>query len=134
MDKGAIIAAYVGIGMGVTIAVSFLLIIPIEWVVWILTIPAGLLIGYYANQRSDRRAGPWSRILVNGVDAAFITGLTIAALRVQPVVVTLAMYFALQGVDLLLAPNPVSMGEKGHWIYHLAGRVGPIPGALFTIT
>ncbi len=80
VDKGAIIAAYVGIGMGVTIAVSFLLIIPIEWVVWILTIPAGLLIGYYANQRSNRRAGPWSRILVNGVYAAFITGLTMAAM------------------------------------------------------
>lgn len=80
VDKGAIIAAYVGIGMGVTIAVSFLLIIPIEWVVWILTIPAGLLIGYYANQRSDRRAGPWSRIIVNGVFAAFVTGLTMAVM------------------------------------------------------
>ena len=63
VDRGAITAAYVGIGMAVTIAMSFLLIIPIEWVVWILAIPAGLLIGYYANQRSDRRAGPWSRIL-----------------------------------------------------------------------
>jgi hypothetical protein len=66
--------------MAVTIAVSFLLIIPIEWVVWVLTIPAGLLIGYYANQRSDRRAGPWSRIIVNGVFAAFVTGLTTAAM------------------------------------------------------
>lgn len=80
MDRGAIMAAYVGIGMAVTIAMSFLLIIPIEWVVWVLAIPAGLLIGYYANQRSDRRAGPWNRILINGVFAALVTGLTTAAM------------------------------------------------------
>jgi ribose transport system permease protein len=47
--------------------------------------------------------------------------------------VTLALYFALQGIDLLLAPNPVSLGEENRWIYHLAGKVGPIPGAVFTI-
>jgi hypothetical protein len=80
VDRGAIMAAYVGIGVAVTIAMSFLLIIPIEPVVWALAIPAGLLIGYYANQRSDRRAGPWRRILVNGVFAAFVTGLTTAVL------------------------------------------------------
>ena len=80
VDRGAIIAAYVGIGMAVTIAMSFLLIIPIEAVVWLLAIPVGLLIGYYANQRSDRRAGPWRRILVNGVFAAFVAGLTTAAM------------------------------------------------------
>jgi hypothetical protein len=80
VDRGAITAAYVGIGMAVTIAISFLLIIPIEPIVWLLTIPSGLLIGYYANQRSNRRAGPWGRILVNGVFAAFVTGLTAAIL------------------------------------------------------
>jgi hypothetical protein len=80
VDRGAITAAYVGIGMAVTIVVSFLLIIPIEPVVWLLAVPSGLLIGYYANQRSDRRAGPWSRIIVNGLFAAVVTGLTTAAL------------------------------------------------------
>ena len=80
VDRGAITAAYVGMGMAVTIAASFLLIIPIEPIIWLLAIPSGLLIGYYANQRSDRRAGPWSRILRNGVFAAFVTGLTSAAL------------------------------------------------------
>ena len=39
-----------------------------------------LLIGYYANQRSDRRAGPWRRILVNGLFAGLVTGLTLAVL------------------------------------------------------
>ena len=80
VDRGAITAAYVGIGMAVTIVISFLLIIPIEPVVWLLAVPSGLLIGYYANQRSDRRAGPWKRILVNGLFAAVVTGLTTAAL------------------------------------------------------
>lgn len=80
VDRGAITAAYVGIGMAVTVVVSFLLIIPIEWVIWILALPSGLLIGYYANQRSDRRAGPWARILVNGLFAGAVTGLTAAAL------------------------------------------------------
>jgi hypothetical protein len=80
VDRGAITAAYVGIGVAITVAVSFLLIIPIEPVIWLLTIPSGLVIGYYANQRSDRRAGPWPRILSNGLFASFITGLTYAGL------------------------------------------------------
>ena len=80
VDRGAITAAYVGIGMAITIAVSFILIIPIEPIIWLLTVPAGLLIGYYANQRSDRRAGPWSRILRNGVFAGAVTGLSFAVL------------------------------------------------------
>jgi len=80
VDRGAITAAYVGIGMAVTIAISFLLIIPIEPIVWLLSLPTGLLIGYYANQRSNRRAGPWGRILVNGIFAAFITGVAAAVL------------------------------------------------------
>ena len=41
VDRGAIVAAYVGIGMAVTIAVSFLLVIPIEPIVWLLALPAG---------------------------------------------------------------------------------------------
>ena len=79
VDRGAIVAAYVGIGMAVTIAISFLLVIPIEPIYWLLALPAGLLIGYYANQRSDRRAGPWGRIIVNAAFAGLVTGLTLAA-------------------------------------------------------
>jgi ribose transport system permease protein len=72
-------------------------------------------------------------VLGVGLIAGLITGATISLLRVQPVVVTLAMYFALQGVNLLLAPNPASLGENDRWIYHLAGTIGPFPGALLTI-
>jgi hypothetical protein len=80
VDRGAIAAAWVGVGMAVTIGVSFLLVIPIEPIYWLLAVPAGLLIGYYANQRSDRRAGPWSRIGANALFAGLATGLTLAAL------------------------------------------------------
>ncbi len=82
VDRGAIVAAYVGIGMAATIAVSFLLVIPIEPVYWLLTVPAGLLIAYYANQRSDRRNGPWGRIIANGLFAAAVTAISLAILLV----------------------------------------------------
>jgi len=80
VDRGAITAGWVGVGMAVTIGVSFLLVIPIEPVFWYLALPAGLMIGYYANARSGRTAGPWGRILVNALFAGLVTGLTSAAL------------------------------------------------------
>ena len=89
VDRGAIVAAYVGIGMAVTIAISFLLVIPIEPIYWLLALPAGLLIGYYANQRSDRRTGPWSRIVANAAFAGLVTGLTLAAF----LIVVKALFF-----------------------------------------
>jgi hypothetical protein len=88
-DRGAIVAAYVGIGMAVTMAISFLLVIPIEPIYWLLALPAGLLIGYYANQRSDRRTGPWSRILANAAIAGLATALTLAAF----ILVVKALFF-----------------------------------------
>ena len=80
VDRGAITAAYVGIGMAVTIAVSFLLVIPIEPIYWLLSIPSGLLIGYYANARSGRGRGAWRRVLANATFAGLVTGLTLAIL------------------------------------------------------
>jgi ribose transport system permease protein len=67
-----------------------------------------------------------------GLAVGIVNGLLILVLRVQAIVVTLAMFFGLQGVDLLLAPNPVSLRGTG-WVQHLAGSVGPIPGGLLTI-
>ncbi len=80
VDRGAIVAGWVGVGMALTVAVSFLLVIPIEPVYWLLAFPSGLLLGYYANQRSDRRAGPWPRILLNAVWAGLLTGVVYAVL------------------------------------------------------
>ena len=78
VDRGAIVAAWVGVGMAVTIGTSFLLVIPIEPIVWYFALPAGLLIGYYANARSRREGGPWPRLVANGLLAGFATGLALA--------------------------------------------------------
>jgi hypothetical protein len=79
-DRGAIIAAFVGIGMAVTMAIGFLLIIPIEPVYLLLAVPGGMVIGYYANARSSRSRGQWRRILPNGLLAGAVTGLSLAVL------------------------------------------------------
>ncbi len=39
-----------------------------------------MLIGYYANARSERAGGPWGRILANALLAGLVTGLTYAVL------------------------------------------------------
>ena len=48
-----------------------------------------------------------------GCAVGAFSGLLIVFLRVQPVVVTLAMYFILQGVDLVLSPQPQAMPGNG---------------------
>jgi hypothetical protein len=78
VDHGAIMAGWVGVGMAVTMALSFLLVIPIEPIYWLLAPPAGLLIGYYANQRSLPPRGAWRRIVANAIYAGIVTGLTLA--------------------------------------------------------
>ena len=40
-DRGAVAAGWVGVGMAVTIGLSFLLVIPIEPVFWLLASPPG---------------------------------------------------------------------------------------------
>jgi len=114
VDRGAITAAYVGIGMAVTVAISFLLIIPIEPIVWLLTLPTGLLIGYYANQRSNRRAGPWSRILVNGIFAALITGVTAAVLLLG---VKALFFYADNGYRDASAGGPIACSPGAACVY-----------------
>ena len=79
-DRGARTAAFVGIGVAVTMAMSFLLIIPIEPAYLLLSVPAGLVIGYYANARSRRIRGEWRWILPNALLAGLVTGLSLAAL------------------------------------------------------
>ncbi|HET9680600.1 MAG TPA: hypothetical protein VFP19_01080 [Candidatus Limnocylindrales bacterium] len=79
-DRRALPAVFVGIGMALTIGVSFLLVIPIQPVYWFLAIPAGLLIGWYANSRAGRRRGEWLPTLGNGLVAGVATGVTMAIL------------------------------------------------------
>jgi hypothetical protein len=90
VDRGAITAAWVGVGMAVTIGVSFLLVIPIEFLVTPFALLGGMLIGYYANARSNRAGGPWIRILANALLAGVATGLTFALL----ILAVKALFFA----------------------------------------
>lgn len=71
-------------------------------------------------------------VLGIGLGVGLINGLLIVLLRVQPIVVTLAMFFALQGIDLLIAPNPASVPSVG-WVRHLASTIGAFPGAIITM-
>ena len=80
VDRGAVIAAYVGIGMAVTMAIAFLLVIPIQPIYLLLSFPGGMVIGYYANARAGRERGAWRRILPNSLLAGAVTGLSLAAL------------------------------------------------------
>jgi hypothetical protein len=115
VDRGAITAAYVGIGMAVTIAISFLLIIPIGDVALIpFAVFSGLLIGYYANQRSDRRAGPWHRILANGIFAALVTGLTAAVLLLA---VKALFFYADNGYRDASAGGPIACSTGADCVY-----------------
>jgi hypothetical protein len=91
VDRGAFTAAWVGVGLAVTIGISFLLIIPIEVLVTPFALLGGLLIGYYANAKSDRAGGPWRRIIANAALAGVVTGLTFAALLLA---VKLIFFFA----------------------------------------
>jgi hypothetical protein len=88
-DRGAITAAFVGIGVAVTMAMSFLLIIPIEPAYLLLSVPAGLVIGYYANARSRRVRGEWRRIVPNALLAGLVTGITLAVMLLA----TKALFF-----------------------------------------
>jgi hypothetical protein len=124
VDRGAITAAYVGIGMAVVIAISFLLVIPIEPIYWLLSLPAGLLIGYYANARSDRAAGPWSRILVNGAFAGLVTATALVVLLLG---VKALFFYADNGYrDARLgAPLTCSSGPACVYARYLADGRGP---------
>jgi ribose transport system permease protein len=70
-------------------------------------------------------------LLAIGAAVGAINGVMIARLRIPPVIATLGTYFVLSGLDLHLVPNPVTAGPN--WTNHLAGSIGPVPGALLTV-
>jgi hypothetical protein len=125
VDHGAVTAAWVGLGMAVTIAVSFLLVIPIEPVYWYLALPAGLLIGYYANARSMRAGGPWGRILANALFAGLVTGITYAVLLLA----VKALFFNVDGgYRDTSAGGPLTCTAGAGCVYqrYLAAGQGPV--------
>lgn len=77
---------------------------------------------------------PWIAIpilLALGTLIGGISGVAVARLRYQPVIATVCVYFVLNGVNLTLAPTPVS--APPNWTWALSGHIGPFPVALLTI-
>jgi ribose transport system permease protein len=71
-------------------------------------------------------------LLALGALVGAINGVMVARLRYPPVIATLGMFFVLAGLDLRLVPNPVT-ASGDNWTNHLAGSIGPLPGAVLTI-
>ena len=79
VDKGAIFAGWVGLGMAVVVAMGFELIVAVQSLVFIFAPIGGLLIGFYANARSERRR-PWRRVFANALYAGLFTAVSLAIL------------------------------------------------------
>lgn len=81
IDPGARFAGWVGIGMVLVVAIAFELIIPVQVVVFLLVPIMGVLIGVYANVRSERWR-PRGRVIANALYAGAVSGVGIAVLYV----------------------------------------------------
>lgn len=81
IDEGAIFGGWVGLGMALVVVIAFGLIIPIQTVVFALAPVMGVLIGVYANVRSERWR-PRGRSLANAAYAGIVTGIGIAVMYV----------------------------------------------------
>jgi hypothetical protein len=81
LDRGAVYAAMVGLGMAVTIAISFALVVAVQSLVFISAPVAGAIIGFYANHKSERWRPRW-RLFANAGFAGFVTGLSLALMYV----------------------------------------------------
>jgi ribose transport system permease protein len=85
----------------------------------------------YATQLQPHGLGGYvalPALMVVGALVGTVTGLLIVVGRLQPIVVTLAMFFILTGLDLKLAPSPIT--ASGTWMAGFAGHLGPVPGGL----
>lgn len=81
VDPGALFAGWVGLGTAVVIVVAFALVLPIQAIVFLLALPAGMLIGWYANNRAQRWQ-PRRRAVSNALWAGLMTGAAMAVFYV----------------------------------------------------
>jgi ribose transport system permease protein len=70
-------------------------------------------------------------LLAFGAFVGAVNGFFVAVLRYKSVIATLCTFFVLSGLVLKIAPQPIT--SSSNWTAPLAGKVGPIPGALFLI-
>jgi hypothetical protein len=125
IDRGALFAGYVGLGMALVIAIAFELIIAVQSLVFLIAPIAGLVIGGYANQRSERWR-PMKRVFANAVWAALVSGV---ALAVMYAALRLLFIFADTGSlptggQLSCRPGPDCTYQR----YVLDGRAAELAG------
>lgn len=77
LDRGAIFAGWVGVGVALVLVIALGLIIAIPVMVVIGALPVGALVGAYANVRSERHR-PRPRLFANALWAGMVTALTLA--------------------------------------------------------
>ncbi len=125
IDGGAVFAGWVGVAMAMVIVVSFILVIPVgDAAVGLLSLPAGLVIGYYANARSERAGGPWPRLVGNAVWAGLLTGLTMAGLLLA---VKALFFFADAGYRDASAGGPIDCAGGADCVYRRYVEAGRGP-------
>ncbi|MEU1183606.1 ABC transporter permease [Streptomyces sp. NPDC005820] len=93
---------------------------------------SGLL---YATQLQPAGLGGYVALpllMAAGALVGTVTGLLVVVGRLQPIVVTLAMFFVVTGLDLKLSPSPTTI--SGTWMAGFAGSMGgPVPGGLVAL-
>jgi hypothetical protein len=120
--------------MAVTMAIGFLLVIPIQPAYMLLAIPGGMIIGYYANARSGRFRGAWRWVIPNAILAGGVTGLSLAMLLLAAKAV---FFFGDSGypdfnrVDQAGAPTGPTCQPGADCVYHryLAAQPGDLAAA-----
>ncbi len=81
VDRGAIFGGWVGLGMALVLVMAFELIIPVQTVVFLLAPAMGVVIGVYANVRSERWR-PRNKVFANAAYAGLVTAIGLAVLYV----------------------------------------------------
>ena len=81
LDRGAIIAGWVGVGVAIVLVIALGLVIAIPALVTLAALPTGMIVGAYANNR-ERRPRPVARTLANAAWAGLATGVAVAVFYV----------------------------------------------------
>jgi hypothetical protein len=104
VDRGAVFAGWVGLGMALVIVMAFALIIPIQTIVFVMAPLAGVIIGAYANVRSERWR-PRGKVLLNAAYAGVVTGVGIAVFYL---VIRLVFLYGDSGFPIFNRTDPVT--------------------------
>jgi len=121
IDPGAVFAGWVGLGVALVTVIALALVIAIQGLVFLLALPIGLLLGWYANARSER-SWPRRRVLAN---AGYAGLLTAAGLAVMYVGLRLLFVYADTGALPDGSSLECRIGPECTYMRHLEAGRGP---------